>query len=157
VAPSPPFRAILTGKLAHYPLSNAYRIPVLVGVEKFSKPIGAKTWAELGINSVNGIIDTGAAQTCIPDWFLRQQGYQPVKGPFPISGIGKGPLNAYEYDIPPPYIWSNTDKTYVQITKSEMLVTVLGVQGYDEALIGADMLRYCSFYVAGNTWVLGVK
>jgi len=153
------FRAVITGKIENYMFQdNACRIPVLVGIEaKFHNdnfPYG--TLNNLGIISVDGIIDTGAAQTLIPNWVLQQQGWRPVGQPVWLRGVGSGPLEGYVYYIPSPYIWSDTDRTYVQLRKNTM-VEVWGVEGFNQALIGPDILRYCSFNITGNTWVLGVK
>ncbi len=153
------FRAVITGTIKNYTLQeNACRIPVTVGVEAAhhndNYPYG--TLNNLSIISVSGMIDTGAAQTLLPNWVLQQQGWRPQGKPVSLQGIGSGPLKGYVYYIPSPYIWSGAARTYVQLRKNTM-IEVWGVEGFDQALIGPDILRYCSFNITGNTWVLGVR
>lgn len=153
--PMGPFRAIVTGKVKRY--GNAYRIPVVVGVEKVVNRSSSNDISDL--ITVDGIIDSGASITSFPLRVLRDAGYAPVSGAFPVTGVGKGPLTAYYYDITYPYIYTGRYKVigmkFVQLGRG--ILRVMGIDGFNEALIGADILSQNSFSVTGDTWVLGLK
>lgn len=89
-----------------------------------------------GFKTIDGIFDTGAAHTLLPDQWLRDAGFQPLYST-QVSGVGSGPTPAYVYRVPRPVIldgdvWAPTGQGYIY---------VMGAVGFDLPLLSPELLK----------------
>lgn len=140
-----PGQETVSGKVQRYFLSfpAQYYLPVIAGLR------GPDKFA-----SVKGMIDSGAAMTIFPDDFLRKIGYKPDAGPDNVRGIGQGPLKAYYYSVDYPYIYDEENKRWVKLGYGAL--KVMGVVGWNQVLIGPDILRRDPLSINGSTWELTI-
>lgn len=106
-----------------------------------------------GKESVDGIIDTGAGVTSFSDSYLRRLGFHPVwPFPFPVKGVGSGPVQGYLYRIPFPSV--RVGGQWVSLGQGTLEVEGIAGDFPFGVLLGPDALVHSALATHGPAWAL---
>lgn len=105
-----------------------------------------------GSQSLSAMLDTGGVTSTFPDAMLRRLGHQPIAGPIPVLGIGKGPLTGYRYRIPFPAV--RIADGWQALGQGDLVV--IGLVDSQFAYVATDVLELGNLALAtrGSQWTL---
>lgn len=140
----PPCPPAITGEMTSSATGN--RIPLQIDLVGPAQTV-----------SFSAILDTGAAQTVLPDSVLQQAGFTPV-GSGSIGGVVPGAetqANEYKLPVNDIEVFDNGNDEYVPIGFGTLFVWGVPGSGSVDSLIGPDVLKLgASLSTQGASWTL---